>query len=341
MIRLTTSITTGNTHRPRIWTALGLGTALLLQAVFTSALLGAPAEAQTIRARAGLPPNPSPGECYARVYIPAKTREVAKRVLLAEPAEQIVVTPAEYRWVEKKIEIEGESERIEVTPARYEMQKRTIVIEPERREVSVQSPVYETVSEPVLVRQSYTTWKPGDGPIQKIDSATGEIMCLVTVPAEFKSVERRVVKQPARLVTKIVPAKTMEITVKVMVERPRRRVIRTPAVTKTIKVLEQVRTMSTERKRVPAQYQTVLETVKADEGRMEWRPILCATNAKPGLIRKIQVALKRRGFNPGGVDGQLGPKTYKAIARFQRSRGLAEGGVLIETLKALGVNPEA
>lgn len=328
MTRLTT---TRRDAWPMLAAAIGLGALSVATA----------ADAQTIRARAGLPPNPAPGECYARVYIPAKTREVAKRVLLSEPTEQVVVTPAEYRWVEKEIEIETESERIEVTPARYEMQNRTIVLQPERREVTVEPPVYETVREPVLVRQAYTTWKPGAGPIQKIDSATGEIMCLVTVPAEFKKVERRVVKRPARLVTKLIPAKTMEVEVKVMVERPRRRVIRTPAKTKTVKVQELVRPMKTERKRVAAKYQTVLETVKADEGRMEWRPILCQTNAKPGLIRKIQTALKRRGFNPGRVDGQLGPRTHSAIARFQRSRGLAEGGVLIETLKALGVNPEA
>ena len=44
---------------------------------------------------------------------------------------------------------------------------------------------YETVTEEVLVRPAYTTWKKGTGPIQRIDQATGEIMCLVEVPAEL------------------------------------------------------------------------------------------------------------------------------------------------------------
>jgi uncharacterized protein (TIGR02594 family) len=39
--------------------------------------------------------------------------------------------------------------------------------------------------------------------------------------------------------------------------------------------------------------------------------------------RSIQARLKELGFDPGAVDGVLGPKTEAAIVAFKRSRGLA------------------
>ena len=38
-------------------------------------------------------------------------------------------------------------------------------------------------------------------------------------------------------------------------------------------------------------------------------------------VRVLQVALQRRGFDPGPIDGAFGPKTRAAVAAFQRSLG--------------------
>jgi hypothetical protein len=40
-------------------------------------------------------------------------------------------------------------------------------------------------------------------------------------------------------------------------------------------------------------------------------------------VRALQVALKRRGFDPGTIDGAFGPKTRAAVAAFQRSLGFS------------------
>lgn len=40
-------------------------------------------------------------------------------------------------------------------------------------------------------------------------------------------------------------------------------------------------------------------------------------------VRALQVALKRRGFDPGPIDGAFGPKTRAAVAAFQRSLGFS------------------
>ena len=53
--------------------------------------------------------------------------------------------------------------------------------------------------------------------------------------------------------------------------------------------------------------------------------------------RDIQIALKNAGFDPGGIDGKLGPMTKQAIKEFQRAKGLKiDGKVGPKTWAELG-----
>lgn len=45
-------------------------------------------------------------------------------------------------------------------------------------------------------------------------------------------------------------------------------------------------------------------------------------------VREIQQALAAAGFNPGPIDGVMGPKTRAAIKAFQQARGLTVDGVV-------------
>lgn len=49
-----------------------------------------------------------------------------------------------------------------------------------------------------------------------------------------------------------------------------------------------------------------------------------------GGVRNVQQKLKDAGFDPQGVDGQFGPRTSRALADFQRARGLPPTGLLDE-----------
>jgi len=53
---------------------------------------------------------------------------------------------------------------------------------------------YETIEEKIEIEPAKAVWKKGEGPIQKIDYSTGDIMCLVQVPAVYKTVSKKVLK---------------------------------------------------------------------------------------------------------------------------------------------------
>ncbi|MBN1794025.1 MAG: peptidoglycan-binding protein [Candidatus Omnitrophica bacterium] len=56
----------------------------------------------------------------------------------------------------------------------------------------------------------------------------------------------------------------------------------------------------------------------------------------PLWIKKIQQALKNLGFDPGAIDGKMGGKTRRAVAAFQKSKGLKADGIIgRETWKEL------
>ena len=57
------------------------------------------------------------------------------------------------------------------------------------------------------------------------------------------------------------------------------------------------------------------------------------------LVRKVQVALKAAGFNPGPIDRQYGPNTVAAVFAFQKSNRLIGDGIVgPKTAKKLGVD---
>ena len=285
-----------------------------------------------------LPPNPKPGECYARVVTPPKYEERDERVLVKPSGEQIDVIPARYEWAEQRVVIQEAGEKIvEVSQPVYRTVEERILVKPATEKVDTVPAVYKTVTERQLVRPAYTTWKKGRGPIEKLDESTGEILCLVEVPAEYKNVEKRVLVTPATTRKITIPAEYTTVRKKVL-ERPAEvRKVATPAEYETVRVRRLVEPSREIRKTIPAEYDTVTKSVKVTDSKIAWRSILCETNTTPGVVRKLQQALDTRGYNPGPIDGRIGQQTMAAVSRFQRDNGLSSGGLTMETIRRLGV----
>ena len=56
------------------------------------------------------------------------------------------------------------------------------------------------------------------------------------------------------------------------------------------------------------------------------------------LVRQVQERLQTVGFNPGTIDGSMGPQTHQALRWYQNAQGLRATGDLDEpTLNALGM----
>ncbi len=168
-----------------------------------------------------------PGMCFHEHFLPAKFEQVNEPVLIQEEYEVVTTQPAEFRWVEKTVLVKEASTRIEEIPAQY-----------------------STVTEQVVDVPAHTIWKKGTGPIQKIDAATGEIMCLVEVPDTFKTVTKRVLSSPAA-------TRTVEI----------------PAVYETVRVQELVSEAKEMRKTVPAKYKDVPVTKKVSDVAFVWHEV--------------------------------------------------------------------
>ncbi len=58
---------------------------------------------------------------------------------------------------------------------------------------------------------------------------------------------------------------------------------------------------------------------------------------KQSIVYGIQKALKTKGFDPGKMDGKMGPGTAAALKAFQSSRGLPIGQLSKDTFRALGL----
>lgn len=285
-----------------------------------------------------LPLEAKPGECYARVFVPPSYMTESEQVVVRQASEKVKIIPAEYGTTEEKVLVKEPSEEIRVIPAKYDWTEEKVLVEDASERLVTVPAVFGTVSEEVLVRAAYTTWKKGRGPIEKINEATGEIMCLITVPAEYETVTRTVVEQPEMTRKEIIPAKYRTVKKQVVVEPAKIEKTKIPAEYKTVTKQVLLQPASEQRTKIPAEVQSVSREVKVSDGRMEWRPILCETNATTDVITDIQRALLNAGYNPGPLDGVLGTDTMDAVAKFQNAQGMVTGQLTMETVQALNVS---
>lgn len=290
-------------------------------------------------ASGSLLPPARPGECYARVFVPPTYATDSEEVLKREASHRIEIVPARFEWAQERVMTKEASHRLEAVPAVYETVKEKVLVKEASHKIETVPAVYETKEEKILVKEAHTVWKKGRGPVEKVDSATGEIMCLVEVPAQYRTVTRRVLKSPATTKKVEIPAEYKTVTRRVLKTPATTRKVEIPAEYSTVKVRKMVEPARERRVDIPAEYQTVTRTKMVSEGGLEWRPVLCETNMSTDVVADVQRALQSNGHNPGPIDGILGPQTMAGVRSFQKDTGLARGGLTMETLNALKVDP--
>ena len=349
-------------------------------------------------------PAAKPGQCFAKVQVPAKYTNKSRRVLIqGAKSKRVLVRAPQYRWVNKRVQTRKAYYVTRTIPAQYKTHTRR-----------------------VLVKPAYNTWRKGHGAITRIDNMTGQIMCRVQVPAVYKNVSRRVLVRPAQKIRTLVPATYKTVKQKKFVAPALYKTVHTPARYKTqnyrVKtsnaryvwrsVLCQTNAPKHYKRKAyraaPKQYKqaprkqyrkAVVRTAPkrqqySQSSGISYSSYLAVMNAgssktklnsakkmnKKAVLRKatkrkakssapkkmppkmtspkkvnkqftkqtkkatkqsivsgIQKALKAKGFDPGAMDGKMGPGTAAALKAFQKSRGLPIGQLNKDTFRALGL----
>lgn len=289
---------------------------------------------------AAIPPMPSarPGECFALVRRPEQYRLLEKQFVAKPGYDRLEVMPARFEASAQDIVVQDTHERLEVVPATFRTVTEQVEVRPPSTRYVTTEPVYDTVTEQIMERPGRQVWKRGRGPIERMDNATGEIMCLVEEPPVFKTVTRRVLRTPPQAREVAIPGEYRTVT---------RRVLERPAEVRRVPIAEQRTRIPVQRLAEPARVNQIrvpdeigTTTIKelATPATLEWRPVLCETNMTPDVVGRVQDALRREGFNPGPSDGRLGGSTIAALNAYQRSRGLPVDTYLnMETMRSLGL----
>lgn len=165
-----------------------------------------------------------PGVCFNEFYTAPEYKTETRRILKTEASEKIAALPAQYETVEERVVVkEAYTQTVDV-PA-----------------------TYRTESESVLVEPARSVWKKGRGPIEKVDNITGDIMCLVEIPARYETLTKTVLDKAAS-------SKTVEV----------------PAVYKTIKVRRLVKPATESREAVEPEYSTITAKTKVSDAGFFW-----------------------------------------------------------------------
>ncbi|MFK8066978.1 MAG: peptidoglycan-binding protein [Gammaproteobacteria bacterium] len=233
-----------------------------------------PADAYLNYARSlGMSNSVQPGQCYAEYIQPAKYSNVTERMLKSEASQRIEVIPATYETVEERMLVSDASEKLVTIPE-----------------------TYGTITEKVLVKPAYTTWKVSEcsggacetgsvpnrvaGSVDRIDRSTGEIMCLVEIPAQYKTITKRVLKTPATTKTVTTPAQYKVQKIRKLATAAQERVIA-----------------------IPETYQTITKTVKSSDPVTSWHLAGSAGSKAAGHATGNALCLTEK------------PAVYKTVSR--------------------------
>jgi len=145
--------------------------------------------------------------------------------------------PRQYETVEKEVVVQAERNETEIVPAVFGEEEKTVVVKPQYTDLTVVPAAFEEVEEKVLIEPERTAWKKGTNPAQQLNGATGEIMCLVTLPARYKTIKKQRLKSPPKTETEVVPPQTRTVTVHPLLEGPKTVTTPVPPKTQTVQQL--------------------------------------------------------------------------------------------------------
>lgn len=248
--------------------------ALLCMTSASAAMAGAPG--------GDFPPNAEPGKCYEKVLIPPSYESYTEQIIDIPGRVETRVIPAVYGEELRQVLVREERVEYITVPATYRTVTETVVLKAASVRTETVAAVYETITERVMVREAHYEWRRGVPPHERPSEpgktkvlATGEVLCLVEVPAEYSMVTRQVLRTPERTVEIQIPAETQLVTRQVIDQEARveKRVI--PAEYRSVKVRVVITAEHIETYTIQPVYKTVTKQRMVTDTQFQWRQIVC------------------------------------------------------------------
>ncbi len=270
-----------------------------------------------------VPENAKPGECYAKVLLPAKYEKRTKKVLVKEPAEKIKVVPPKIEWVEEKIEVKPEVKEIVPVPPKYKKVTETIVVKPaERKYTTSLKKNAAPVSKEIL-----SGAKSGGVKVDKMTPNT----CYreYYTPAKYKKVTQEIEVKQASEKIEVIPPKFEWVEKKVMVRPPIKKLVPVPPKYEIVEEKVLVEPEKTVWKKgtdpaqkiagatgdimclvkVPAKYKVIKKkvlkspaTTKVVEIPAEYKTIKVKKLVQPAQVKKIKIPAVRKKITKTVLD---------------------------------------
>lgn len=242
----------------------------------------------------GAPPPPQDyprdahaGQCFAQVRTAPVFESYQEQIVVSPGRVEKRHVPARYEWSERRVLVSPERTVRHLIRATYRSVTETVVVSPATTHIETIAPVYDTVSEKVMVHPAHTEWRrtyvgpDGVLPPGAYVRPTGEVVCLIEVPAEYAKVQRQVLREPGRTIETPVPAVTQLVTRQV-IDQPAHEVVeQVPAVYGAEKFRRLVAGARTETVHVPPTFASHTKQRQVSEGGLEWRLVDCDTKGAP------------------------------------------------------------
>ncbi|KAA1174757.1 hypothetical protein FWJ25_05075 [Marinobacter salinexigens] len=278
-----------------------------------------------------------PGQCWVNAQIQSRPVEESIQVKVRDSEIKLKVTPAEFRRGLKRVVTKEGTKTYRVIPPTYKEIEDKILVKPESKRLVVEPAVYKTVTEEVVMEEARTELEPCSTSGATAYGAKVAAMgfCTKAIPAKTKSVSVTKLVKAESTRTEVIPAEYKTV-VRRVVDKPAEVVpMETQDEIDNLEIAELVSPAKAEQTTIPAV--AVAMNVLRYEGkpRIVARQAVCDTNLTRDMVRELQQKLGGLGYNPGEQDGLPGPDTMDALTRYQTDHGLASGALTMETARQL------
>ncbi len=284
-------------------------------------------------------PKAAPGQAFARVLVPAEYKWQTRKIPKYEKSVKYKIIPATYKFEEQKQKVSEDSFKLISVPTTYKWEKDKIMVEPEKIKLIKVPAKYKMVTKKILIKEARDIWKQGSNPVEKLDNSTGEIVCKVHIPAVYKTITEKVVLEKAHTKKIVIPARYKYIKRKVTDVAAHTKKVAIPAKYEMVKVKKLVKPTEKIKIDIPEEFQTIREKVLVKHAHLAWKQVLYKGLTSPDTIKIMQKDLKKRGYNPGKIDGVYGIDTKTAVLKYEKDNNLTSGSFAEKTLRQDGMLP--